>query len=214
MAMNSTHTVELGTDIVGSDGKKIGVVDSLVVDPTNGDIHSIVVRKGMFFPTDRILSAHIIEHIDEDAVRVSISSDAAAELPEYIDNEFVWPPAGFYGQVGYMWPATSVYTEANDLLVDDQIHQRDPNAIILSEGTRVVDRNDDDLGHITELATDDRGRVVGFKVEQGFFRHHERYIPAHFAASSEDRLVRLSIDKESLEGITAPGDIEGKRARS
>ena len=64
--MSATHIVELGTDIVGSDGEKIGVVDSLVIDPTSGDMHSIVVRKGMFFPTDRILSAHLIEHIGDE----------------------------------------------------------------------------------------------------------------------------------------------------
>jgi uncharacterized protein YrrD len=212
--MKATHTIDLGADILGRDGEKLGVVDSLVVDPTTGEMHSIVVRKGLLFPTDRILPVNVIERIDDDGVRVRISSEDVADLPEYLDKDYVWPPAGFYGQVGYMWPAASVYTtRSNELLIDEQVHQREPDAIILSEGTLVVDRNGDDLGHITEIASDDRGRVVGFKVEQGIFRHHERYIPAHFAAQAEDRIVRLKIDKESLEGITDPGDLEAGDGR-
>jgi uncharacterized protein YrrD len=213
--MGMTQTIDLGSDVLGSDGEKIGVVDSLVVDPTTGDMQSIVVRKGLLFPTDRIIAARLIERISDDGVTIALSSDAAAELPEYMDTDYVWPPEGFYGQVGYMWPAASVYTTTvPDLMVDEQIHKRDPNALILSEGTLVVDRNGHEMGHITELATDHLGRVVGFKVEQGIFRHHERYIPAHFAARTEDRLVQLSVDKESLEGITAPRDIEGESALS
>lgn len=213
--MNVTRNIDLGADIIASDGEKLGVTDSLVIDPTNGEVHSIVVRKGLLFPTDRILSAHLIERVDDQGVRVSISSEDAAELPEYLDTDYVWPPAGFYGQVGYMWPAASVYTtRATDLMVDEQIHQRDPDAIILSEGTLAVDRNGDELGHITEIASDDLGRVIGFRVEQGFFRHHEQYIPAHFVDRAEDRLVRLSVDKQSLEGITGPADLEAGDARS
>lgn len=208
--MNVTRMIDLGADIIGSDGEKLGVVDSLVIDPTNGEVHSIVVRKGLLFPTDRILSAHLIQRVDDDGVTVSLGSDDAGDLPEYLDADYVWPPAGFYGQVGYMWPAASVYTTRHaDLVLDEQIHQRDPGAVILSEGTMAVDRNGDELGHITEIASDERGRVVGFKVEQGFFRHHERYIPAHFVERAEDRLVRLTVDKESLEGITGPADLEG-----
>ncbi|HUG13605.1 MAG TPA: PRC-barrel domain-containing protein [Thermomicrobiales bacterium] len=211
--MNVSRTIDLGVDVVGIDGVKIGVVDSVVVDPTTGEEQSIVVRKGLLFPTDRILPAQLIQRVDDDGVMVSISSGDASDLPEYLDANYVWPPAGFYGQVGYMWPAASVYTtRTSDLIVDEHIHQRDPDAIILSEGTLVVDRNDDDLGHITEIASDERGRVAGFKVEQGLFRRHEHYIPAHFIERADDRVVRLSIDKQSLEGITAPGDIEADSA--
>src|SRR5690554_4049695 len=73
--VNVALNIDLGADILGSDGEKLGVVDSLVVDPTTGAVHSVVVRSGLFFPTDRIISAHLIQSISEDGIVVSMSSD-------------------------------------------------------------------------------------------------------------------------------------------
>jgi uncharacterized protein YrrD len=202
--MDEPQNIELGADIYSNDHHKLGSVDSLVVDPTSGKIQSIVLRKGLLFPADKILPAEMIARIEPDRVTVNVTRDDVDQLAEYLDTNYVWPPAGYYGHVGYMWPAASVYTtSATDLMVDEQIHERSPDAIILSEGTVVVDRDGEELGRITELASDDRGRVIGFKVEQGIFRHHEHYIPAHVVEAADDDMVRLSVDHAALERITS-----------
>jgi uncharacterized protein YrrD len=201
------NEIELGADIIGSDGEKIGVVDSLVLDPRTGSIQSVVVRKGFFFPTDRILPNTMIASVSDAGVTLNTTSAEVEGLTEYLDTEYIMPPAGYYGAPGYMWPTTQIYN--SDLLVDEQIRQRMPNAVILSEGTLVVDMDGDDVGRITELYSDDQGRVIGVKVEEGFFRHHDHYIPAHVITSADDTLVRLSVDKGTLESITSP---EGLRA--
>jgi uncharacterized protein YrrD len=201
------NEIELGADIVSADGEKVGVVDSLVIDPQNGTIQSVVVRKGFFFPTDKILPIAMIADVTEERVALNASAADIEGLTEYMDSEYVMPPAGYYGAPGYMWPSTQIYN--SDLLVDEQIHERMPNAVILSEGTLVVDVDGDDVGRVTELYSDDQGRVIGVKVEEGFFRHHDHYIPAHVITSADDNLVRLSVDKGTLESITSP---EGLRA--
>jgi uncharacterized protein YrrD len=198
----STVNIELGSDIYGNDGEKLGVVDSLVIEPDTGAIQSIVVRKGLFFPTDRILPASSVTNIDTDGVHVNLGKDDIEQLTEYMDAHYVWPPAGYYGNYGYMWPATSVY--ASDLMVDSEIEERHPGSVILSEGTLVVGNDNEELGRITEMATDDRGRVVGIRVEEGFFRHHEHYIPAHLIDTADDTIVRLKVTKERAENITGP----------
>jgi uncharacterized protein YrrD len=196
--------IELGSDIYGSDGEKLGVVDSLVVEPDTGAISSIVVRKGLFFPTDKILPASAATSVDEDGVHVNLTKDDVEQLTEYMDAEYMWPPAGYYGGAGYIWPAASVYT--TDLMVDAEIEERHPGSIILSEGTLVVGSDNEELGRITEMVTDDRGRVAGIRVEEGFFRHHEHYIPAHLVESADDTVVRLKVTKDRVENITGPED--------
>lgn len=205
-----TMNIDLGADIIGTDGEKLGVVDSLVVEPDNGSIQAIVVRKGLFFPTDRILPVQMVTAVEGNKVRVNISKDDAEQLTEYMDSAYVMPPAGYYGGYGYMWPAASVYTR--DLMVDEQIRERMPDAIILSEGTLVVDRDGDEVGRITEIASDDRGRVTGFRVEEGLFRHHEHYIPANTVVKADDTIVQLSVDKGTLENVTGPHNLKlGRR---
>jgi uncharacterized protein YrrD len=195
--------IELGTDIISRDGHKIGVVDSLVIDPRTAEIESLIVRKGLFFPTDRILPVSLVTSVVDDKVIVSATRDEVENLNEYLDTNYVMPPSGFYGAPGYIWPSTTVYGAG--LMVDEQVRQRDPDAIILSEGTLVVDASGDEVGRITELESDERGRVVGFKVEQGLFRHHEHHIPAHFIARVDDNVIVLSVDTDSLEAATDPG---------
>jgi uncharacterized protein YrrD len=202
--------IDLGADIISKDGEKLGVVDSLVVEPHTGETQSIIVRKGLFYPTDRILPLDIVAGIEDGKVRVTITRDEAAELTEYMDTEYVWPPLGYYGGYGYMWPAANVYD--SELMVDNEVRERVPDAIILSQGTLVVDKSGDDLGQITEVASDDNGRVLGFKVEQGFFRHHERYIPANAIDTADDNIVKLRVDKATLENVTGPQNLElGRR---
>lgn len=194
---------ELGSDIISSDGKKIGVVDSLVIDPKTGEVESLIVRKGLFFPTDRILPATAVAGAERHRVTVNLSEADVENLEEYLDANYVMPPAGFYGAPGYMWPSTTVYNEG--LMVDEQVHRRDPSAVILSEGSLVVDANGDEVGRITELESDAQGRVVGFKVEQGLFRHHEHHIPAHFISHADDNIICLTVAKDQLEEAVDPG---------
>jgi uncharacterized protein YrrD len=194
--------IHLGADIISSDGEKFGTVDSLVVDPHTGEINSIIIRKGLFFPTDRIIPIERVAEFDHERVVLNMSSEQIDELPEYMDANYMAPPAGYYGSAGYMWPAAQsqyLATVATDIMIDEQVHQRDPDAVILSEGTLIVDSAGEELGRITELDTDDRGRITAFKVEQGIFRHHERYIPVHFIARADDNVVVLSVDKATIE---------------
>ncbi len=200
-------TIELGADIIGSDGEKLGVVDSLVVDPTGGQERAIVVRKGWFFPTDKIVPIELVDRVEDGNVHVRLSSAEADQMMEYMDADYVMPPAGYYGAGGYMWPATPYVTRG--LMVDDEIRERMPNAVMLSEGTMVIDKDNDEVGRITEIASDEQGRVQGFRVEQGFFRHHERYIPANLVETADDVVVRLSVEKDSLEELTGAVERRG-----
>jgi uncharacterized protein YrrD len=201
--MQQEHTFELGMDIYSSDGEKVGTVDSLVVDPNSGRVQSIIVRKEFLFPVDKILPVDMVSSVDDERVTVNVTEHDVDQLAEYMDANYMWPPAGYYGHMGYMWPAAAVYAnDMTDMLVDEQIHERSPDAIIISEGTTVVDRNGDDIGRVTELASDERGRVSCFKVEEGLFRHHEHYIPVHLIEAADDHVVRLSVDKDTLESMT------------
>lgn len=193
-------TIELGVDIIGSDGEKLGIVDSIVMDPATRRERAIIVRKGWFFPTDKIVPIEQVINVEEGKVHVRLTEAEADQMMEYLDSDYIVPPAGYYGAGGYMWPSTPFVTE--DLMVDDEVRERMPNAIMLSEGTMVVDKNEDEVGRITEIASDGQGRVQGFRVEQGFFRHHERYISIALVEHADDVVVHLSVDKDTLTDVT------------
>src|SRR3712207_827012 len=59
-----------GTDVVGSDGGKVGEV--VAVQP-----NYIVVEKGFFFPTDYYIPTSAVANYDGDKVYLSVSKDEA-----------------------------------------------------------------------------------------------------------------------------------------
>jgi uncharacterized protein YrrD len=205
----TNRNLNMGMDIISKDGHKIGVVDGLVMDPHTGEVRSIVLRKGLFFPADLIVPMDAVLETSDKQVKVDVTKDEASQMPEYMDSSFVVPPSGYYPAMGvYYWPATTVWAGQyeHDLTVEGHEKERDPDAIVVNEGTLVLDSAGEDVGRITELATDERGRVVGFKVEEGFFRHHDRYIPAHFIKSADNNTVTLSTEKAKLEELHAGKD--------
>lgn len=194
--------IELGADIVGSNGDKIGVVDGLVMDPHTGEARSMVLRKGLFFPTDLIIPLEAVTSASPEQVNVNFTKDDANTMTEYMDADYMTPPAGYFPSNGvFYWPAATVYARdhVGNLVAEDEVHERDPDSILVTEGTLVVDVHGENLGRIVELESDAGGRVSAFKVEQGFFRRHERHIPAHLIKAADDNVVELSIGKDDLE---------------
>ena len=65
-----------GTDVVGSDGKKIGTVDDILLDD-DGRVTGFIVSAGFLFHHDLSIPASAVSEYDDDRVRLNITSDAA-----------------------------------------------------------------------------------------------------------------------------------------
>lgn len=49
-----------GTDVFTIDGDKVGSIDRVVIDPRNNEVTHLVVRKGFFFPTDKVVPMDLV----------------------------------------------------------------------------------------------------------------------------------------------------------
>jgi uncharacterized protein YrrD len=67
-----------GTDVIGSDGKKIGTVDDIQLD-NDGKIIGFVVKAGFLFHHDLTIPASAVTEYDDDRVQLNITSDAAEQ---------------------------------------------------------------------------------------------------------------------------------------
>jgi len=75
---NATR-IDAGTDVVGSDGKKIGVVDDVLFSE-DGDVTGFVVKAGFLFHHDVDVPADWIESVTDDKVRLRVTADQADEM--------------------------------------------------------------------------------------------------------------------------------------
>ncbi len=66
--------IDRGTDVIGSDGKKLGTVDDVTYG-TDGNLTGFIVRAGFLFHHDVTVPAEMIESIGEDHVRLSVTEE-------------------------------------------------------------------------------------------------------------------------------------------
>ena len=70
--------IDRGTDVIASDGKKLGSVDELVYGP-DGRITGYIVRAGFLFHHDITVPPEMIETIGEDQVRLRVTAEQLSE---------------------------------------------------------------------------------------------------------------------------------------
>jgi sporulation protein YlmC with PRC-barrel domain len=117
--------INLGTKVVSTDGKEVGKIDQLVVDPRTDRMQEFVIRKGFFVEHDVIIPIGWVEdrvgNDDDDAIHLSKTADEVKRLPEFVAANFVAAPDGMYpglygdaliggpaaygGGGGWLWPA-------------------------------------------------------------------------------------------------------------
>ncbi len=72
--------IDRGTDVIASDGKKLGTVDDVIYGP-DGRISGYIVRAGFLFHHDVTVPAEMIETIGEDHVRLRVTAEQLRQEP-------------------------------------------------------------------------------------------------------------------------------------
>lgn len=73
-----TMTMDTGTDVIGSDGDKVGEIEELVTDE-HGNTTAFVVKSGFIFTHDVRIPIEAVERMSGDHVRLNITGDEAEQ---------------------------------------------------------------------------------------------------------------------------------------
>src|SRR3546814_566633 len=79
--------IRLGMHVQSSDGRLLGNVDRIILEPDSHEVFGIIAHKGHFFTTDRIIEVGFIDSAADDTVRLRISQDKADDLPLFTEHE-------------------------------------------------------------------------------------------------------------------------------
>ncbi len=72
--------IDRGTDVIASDGKKLGTIDDVTYGP-GGKVTGYIVRAGFLFHHDVTVPAEMIESIGEDHVRLRVTAEQFRQEP-------------------------------------------------------------------------------------------------------------------------------------
>lgn len=78
-----TVALQIGADIISSDGQHVGHLDEIFTDDMGQNVTHFLISKGLFFPTRKSIPATWIDHVEEDWVHLSVSADLLKRLPDH-----------------------------------------------------------------------------------------------------------------------------------
>lgn len=99
-----------GVGVRTSDGKAVGQLDGVVVDPRTKEVNYIVVRKGTFFTTDKVVPLTLVARADDESVVLREDAGDLEQLPAFEERYYV--PADQAGSGGAAATAASAGTAA------------------------------------------------------------------------------------------------------
>ncbi len=216
--------IELGKDVIASDGEKLGTVDRLVLDNESNNLTKFVVQKGFFLPEDRIVDLEMISSIDSDGtIMLTVPSHDERSLPAFVEESFRVATDDELTYLGYdiytgaaphapVWfaPATpqeQFKPEEEPFFrgaqpVSGVVETRDnlpDDSVSINTGTDVIGRDGDKVGEVDEVLATADGRVSSIVVKAGFIFKHDVQIPMMAVDQVGSEQIILNITRDQAE---------------
>ncbi len=204
-----------GTEVMLADGRKVGSVDRVVMDPNTKEVSGIVVRKGLLFVDDKVVPVSQISLATED--QVIITATDPDKLPNFIETEYVGPglatgeeqaeatlaaPLYWYPPIGAaMWgyPPVTGYPPGLPIAGHKQIPEGE---IALHEGARVISSDGEHVGDVGRVIVNEADhRVSHFVLTKGLLFPEKKLLPMAWVKSIHDEQVQLNVETAVLEQV-------------
>ncbi len=211
------------TKVVTADGKKVGSVDRVVLNPRTHQVTHIVVRKGLILPEDKLIPIDLIDMTAGNELRLKPGAPDPKGFPpfeetEYIplntteqaranyDNEMI-PPiynypsygiAPVWGGSGYFGPYTGQFPGGYMPATETNIPE---GTAPLTEGMEVISADGSRAGSLKEVGINpETDYATHLVIAQGLFRG-EKVIPTDWIDYVDEKGVHLTVGEEFIRGL-------------
>lgn len=217
--------VQLGAAVRTAEGRDAGSVDKLIVDPSNGRVRAIVVRKGRLFPDDVEVPVGMLRPGEGSQVLLDCPAERFKDLPRFREAEYTelppeMPPPVGYAAEGVLWPVgygvypdaglpipptagegfDRGYDQATRAEIDTIQREHALSNAVVDEGSDVYSREGEKVGEVHSLSFDTGTREpTELVVRQGFLFKHDFSLPASAIDSVDDDRVTLNLTREEIE---------------
>jgi uncharacterized protein YrrD len=212
--------VELGAKVVASDGDEVGTIDKLILDPDGGDVHAIVVHKGVLFGKDVEIPIEEIASQRDGVVRLRSTRSDLDALPSFHEGSYTTPPPERSQEIvsGYGYPAASLLWPSrwsgpvsgepygHDAVgaVGEEVaaihREQDLGNAVIAEGSTVRSRDGEKIGEVHRLVFDAQtARPTVLVIRKGFLFTEDVDVPVGLISSVDDDVVYLDVQRDELE---------------
>jgi uncharacterized protein YrrD len=209
-------------EVLTSDGRKLGRIDRVVINPESKEITHLVVKKGLLFTKDKVIPVDQIETATEDDVVLKIGAGDPDEMPDFEETQhipvhdvpglrrkaqpgYARPIAWYYARPGVGWWGLGGYPDYSKPSYVARIERNIPDdAIPLEEGAKVVSSEGDHVGDIERIFTEPKeNRATHLLISQGLLFKEKKLIPTLWVKGILEEKVQLSVEKDFVERLPA-----------
>ncbi|HMM40864.1 MAG TPA: PRC-barrel domain-containing protein [Thermomicrobiales bacterium] len=221
--------IDLGMDVLTSDGEKLGTVERLVLDANSKQITEMIVSGGFFGSEDRIVDVSMVAAQSGGSLQLDLPKREAEQLPTYVQQQYVEVPHDDYHSLpfvqanpsggglylygapyagrGYEGRDDSFYDAApSDAPIVENRSNLEETDTLISTGTDVVGADGDKLGSVDEVYLGTDGEITGFLVKKGLIFTHDIRIPMDWVSYVDGDMIRLNLTASEAE--TRAYDVE------
>jgi uncharacterized protein YrrD len=212
-----------GVGVHTSDGKSVGQLDRVVVDPRSKEVNYIVVRKGVFFTTDRVVPLSLVAEAGEQGITLREDAGDLERLPEFEERYYVAAndePTAVASDIPtvptvYPYPPvvggemaglnnTNTQTSLGALTIQQPMIERSERAIpddnvAIRSGTRVMSIDGKHVGSVEQVLTGEYAdEVTHFVISQGLLFKDRKLVPVGWVSDIGEDEVQLAVDADFL----------------
>lgn len=211
-----------GAEVYSSEGEKLGNLDRVVIDPKTREVTHLVIEKGLFFTTNKLVPLNMVNPEIEDHITLLGPKQDLSEFQDFEETHFVnleqaenpgsdeLPASYYYPPVNFAWwrmggaglsmpyyPGMPVYVPQTRQLIPE-------GTVALEEGARVISQDGQHVGNIEQVIVDTHdNRVTHFVVTEGVFFKERRLLPVLWISRIGEHEVHLSSTARFLERLPA-----------
>jgi sporulation protein YlmC with PRC-barrel domain len=207
---------EPGMKVISSDGKDVGEIERVVIDPVTKSVSHVVIEKGLLFPDDRVLPVNLIQETQGKEATLRIEAEKLGDLPKFEVTEYVrlndeeqeqLPNPGvvpFYPMAPVpLWrPGLTMTLESGEPLIEETERNIPTGEVALKEGADILDLDGKKVGEVDELLTNpESDQITDVIVSRGTILKEEKRIPITWVSHMDEKAIHLAVGPKILENL-------------
>lgn len=217
-----------GTHVYTSDGKNVGSIDRVVLDPRTDDVTDLIVRKG-WFSEDKVIPVGLVETTAEDRVTLAKTEHDLPTLTKFEETYYApaydtqpqggdsaypqgyaaapmpmygYPPIGvawWGGLGGNIGYAPGMEEPQYTKRVQENIPT---GTIAVKEGARVLSLEGDHIGNVEAVFTDPAtNHITHIIISQGLLFKEHKLIPTNWIKLAGEDDVMLTVNTKIVDNL-------------
>lgn len=198
--------------VLAADGKEVGSLERVVVNPNSNVLTDIVVRTGTLLnQKEKVVSVELVAETTEDRVLLREAAGDLESFPQFEEERIVGeyggedpasPPANMYPG-GIQYPMGAPTTPASGERIVTRIEQNIPEGTVaMKEGAKVITADGKNVGSVERVLADpSEEQITHLLISKGLLMKEKKLIPIKWVMMMGEDKVHLRVNKDSVDEL-------------